>query len=392
MVSDGVSTLRPSMPVQLDLFSGEPDTAACILPDGLFKEDGAAWSPSPSIHYAASSDNSSIVVSGYGVSLSKKSERVVFKENGKAVCEVPFFRISEISIQSRGVSVSSDVIEELCLRGIRLNFLSFSGKPYAVITSPFLSATVQTRRKQLAAFSDERGGTLSVKIVSGKIRNQYRLLKYASKNFSLDDSDRLAKITKACADLEAIAEMVSSVSPVQVDVLRNVLLGYEGSAARIYWDAFGTLISGRQEFFGREYRVSHDIVNSLLNYGYGMLYAQVWGAAMNAGLEPFAGYLHVDRPGKPSLILDMVEEFRAPVIDRVVIAFINRGEDFTLEHGLLPARIRKRFSEKVLERFEACEPYRGKKYQLKSIIQMQARRLASWLNGSGDYAAFAFKW
>jgi len=57
-------------------------------------------------------------------------------------------------------------------------------------------------------------------------------------------------------------------------------------------------------------------VNSALNYGYGILYGQVWGAVMNAGFEPFAGFLHLDRPGKPSLVLDLIEEFRQPIVDR----------------------------------------------------------------------------
>jgi CRISPR-associated protein Cas1 len=79
----------------------------------------------------------------------------------------------------------------------------------------------------------------------------------------------------------------------------------------------------------------------------------VWGAVVNAGLEPFAGFLHVDRPGKPSLVLDLIEEFRQPVVDRTVIAFINLGESFVMKDGLLDQETRRVIGEKILERLPA---------------------------------------
>jgi CRISPR-associated protein Cas1 len=146
------------------------------------------------------------------------------------------------------------------------------------------------------------------------------------------------------------------------------------------------------EFLGREHRGAQDAVNSLLNYGYGILYSQVWGAVLNAGLEPFAGFLHVDRPGKPSLVLDLVEEFRQPVVDRAVIAYVNLGISIGMKDGLLDADTRKSIGERVVERLYGSESYQGKQYQIRSIIQMQARRLAGFLRGSGGYRAFSFKW
>src|SRR5205823_7661479 len=114
-----------------------------------------------------------------------------------------------------------------------------------------------------------------------------------------------------------------------------------------YWEAVTEIISQKVEFLGREHVGATDAVNSLLNYGYGILYAQVWGAVINAGLEPFAGFLHVDRPGKPSLVLDLVEEFRQPVVDRTVIAFINLGQSMRMENGLLDQETRRAIAEKI---------------------------------------------
>src|SRR5207248_8007396 len=138
-------------------------------------------------------------------------------------------------------------------------------------------------------------------------------------------------------------------------------------------------VQDRAEFLGRASRGAQDEVNSLLNYGYGILYAQVWGAVLNAGLEPFAGFLHVDRPGKPSLVLDLVEEFRQPIVDRVVIAHVNLGEGIKMQDGLLDVETRSAIAEKVLSRLDAREPFEGKSYQARSIVQMQARRVASFV-------------
>ena len=100
----------------------------------------------------------------------------------------------------------------------------------------------------------------------------------------------------------------------------------------------------------------------------------------------------MDRPGKPSLVLDLVEEFRQPVVDRTVISHVNLGESIGMEGGLLDADTRKAVSQKILGRLEARESYQGKKYQIRSVIQIQARNLAAFLRGERDYRPFSFKW
>ena len=89
----------------------------------------------------------------------------------------------------------------------------------------------------------------------------------------------------------------------------------------------------------------------------------------------------------------MVEEFRQPVVDRTVIAYVNLGTRIGMREGLLDAETRKAIAEKIIERLVATEAYQGKQYQIRSIIQMQARRLAGFLRGEGGrIKAFSFKW
>jgi CRISPR-associated protein Cas1 len=169
-------------------------------------------------------------------------------------------------------------------------------------------------------------------------------------------------------------------------------MGMEGVAGRLYWQGFKTIVESKAEFMGRVHRGADDVLNALLNYGYGILYAHVWGAVVNAGLEPFAGFLHVDRPGKPSLVLDLVEEFRQPVVDRTVIAFVNLGQTVEMKEGMLDEDSRRAIAEKILQRLSSPEAFRGRQFQIRSIIQMQARSLVSFLRGKGKYKPFSFRW
>jgi len=381
---------RPVSVAQFNLFTGaaEPIPVEVAEPD----EPGREIRVDEGISLVKTEDGSQLILSGYGLFLSKKSERLLVRKGKDVIYQFPFFRLSEVVVGSRGITLSSDMLEEVCVRGIRLSFLDYSGKPYAMVTSPMLTATVQARREQILAFNDKRGLEFGKAVVLGKIKNQERLLRYFGKYLKKEAEDRFQRIEETASQLRALWKKVPAIDAGCVNEARGTLMGTEGTAGRIYWEAVKEIIGHRVEFFGREHRGATDGVNSLLNYGYGILYSQVWGAVLNAGLEPFAGFLHVDRPGKPSLILDMVEEFRQPVVDRTVIAFVNLGTSIGMKDGLLDADTRKSFAEKVIERLVATETYQGKQYQIRSIIQMQARRVAGFLKGEGEYKAFSFKW
>ncbi|MBO8170102.1 MAG: CRISPR-associated endonuclease Cas1 [Thermoanaerobacteraceae bacterium] len=333
-----------------------------------------------------------IIVSNYGSFIGKKSERLVIKEKGKVVTEVPFHDVEQLTVDTPGASFSAAAVKECMEHGIQINFLTGTGKPYAKITSPHLTGTVVTRREQISAYTDSRGVFLAKAFVTGKIKNQINLLKYFSKYRKSDQTGLYKLLLDSIAAMDAKLSQVKEVKGDCIDTVRGRLLSIEGQAANIYWEAVRELLAGKVEFAGRKHRGASDLINSLLNYGYGMLYNQVWSAVLLAGLEPFAGFMHVDRPGKPSLVLDLIEEFRQPVVDRVVIAAVNKGKSFTLADNQLDDKTRKELAAKVLERFEGKERYLGRQYKIKTIIQMQARRLATYLRKEGNYKPFVSRW
>jgi CRISPR-associated protein Cas1 len=351
--------------------------------------DDAVIPHDDSVTLLATENGSQLLVSGFGLFLGKKGERVVVKK-GKAVCaQVPFLRLQEVIVGSAGVSLSSDLVEDLCTRGIRLAFLSSSGKPYALVTSPMLTATVETRRAQLEAYTTQRGADLCRWIVAGKLRNQEKLLRYFAKSREGEPRQSLELAASAFRKLRQAAIAVEGDT---TDAVRPALMGFEGTAGRLYWREIARMLPDDLGFSGREHQGPGDAVNAALNYGYGILYSHVWGAVMNAGLEPFAGFLHVDRSGKPSLVLDLVEEFRQPVVDRAVLTWLNKGGRLTIIKGLLDSASREAVASRVLLRLIATEMHRGKQHQVRSIVQMQARLAASAVRGLRDYRPFTFRW
>jgi CRISP-associated protein Cas1 len=251
---------------------------------------------------------------------------------------------------------------------------------------------VLTRREQMAAYGDRRGVELGKAFVRGKLGNQAALLKYFGKYLKAADLPTFEEVAAAARGIEIRRREVDAVAGERIDDARPVLLAFEGGAGRQYWTGVRALLEGHAPFDAREHRGAPDAVNSALNYGYGILYAQVWGAIMNAGLEPFAGFLHVDRPGRPSLVLDLIEEFRQPIVDRSVIASLTKGLKIETREGLLTDESRRAVAGAVLERLESEAGFRGRRHRLKSIIQIQARNLASCLRSGEAYRAFAFKW
>lgn len=380
----------PQPPAQLNLLTGQAEAVVIPLEREFEAEEHRV---DEGILLVKNGDGSQLIVSGFGLFLGKKSERLLVRKGKKEVIyEFPLFRLNEVTVASNGVSLSSDLVCELSERGVQLNFLASSGKPYAKLTSPTLTAVVAARREQISALDDSRAVEFARQVVAGKLANQRRLLKYFGKYLKQTDPEAFGRVEAVCRRLKGLAQQVREVTGANIEEARGQLMGLEGVSGRLYWDGVKEIIADRATFLGRVNRGATDEVNSMLNYGYGILYAQVWGAVVTAGLEPFIGFLHVDRPGKPSLVLDLVEEFRQPVVDRAVIAHVNLGVAVKMENGLLDVSTRQALAGKVLERLEAKETYGGRKYQIRSIIQLQARNLAAFLRGERPYKPFAFKW
>jgi len=166
--------VEPAPPEQIDL--------ELPFPDRTVYEDA--------VSILAAENGSQVLVHGFGVSLGKKSERLVVRLRGKPLVELPLHDLQHVHVVSKGVSLSSDLVQELGLRGVKLAFATRGGEPVAMLSSPTHSATVAVRRAQMAAEGNGRGMDLARAIVVGKLRNQEKLLRYFAKGQRKTDADR----------------------------------------------------------------------------------------------------------------------------------------------------------------------------------------------------------
>ncbi len=343
-----------------------------------------------------------LIVEEFGSFIGKHSERLIVMKGEEKLAQAPLLHLESVLIAGNGVSISADAVRECAERGIPIHFVSGSGTAYASLYSAGLTGTIVTRRAQLEAFKNARGLAAAIAFASGKIQNQANLLKYMGK-YRKETAPELYEELRLRAD--EVAEHVLELERVQrlpevrdgsatLDDVRAELMGIEGRAAQRYWGAIKMVLPESCGWPGREGRGATDPVNGALNYGYGILYGQVERALVLAGLDPYAGFMHADRPGKPSLTLDFIEEFRQPVVDRTVFGLVNKGVKLEQdERKRFTPETTKMLAAKILDRLESNETYEGKKHPLRVIVQSQARHLATFLRGErAQYEPFVMSW
>ncbi len=346
-------------------------------------------------HLRSLAQVSELVLNTPGCFVGKAHQRVVVRQDRRTVCEVPSARLTAITVASRGISLSADVIDHCAENDIPLLFLSPAGKPLAVLSAPE-SSRGAVGLLQLQALADgPRTLDLARRFVEGKLRNQMALLKYFQKYRKRVD----AAFADACPRaLKAMEALLSSARELRFagdyEAVRGHLFSIEGRAASHYWEIVTHLLRGRAEFPGRQRRGATDLVNSLLNYGYGILQSRVHLAVLQAGLVPQVSFLHALQKGDaPTLVFDLMEEFRPQVVDRTVLTLLARREKVEVgADGFLTDGTRRRVIAQVHDRLATLVRFRGKELKLDEIIRHQAQALVRHLRGEGRYRPFAAKW
>ncbi|RMH15622.1 MAG: CRISPR-associated endonuclease Cas1 [Gammaproteobacteria bacterium] len=341
-----------------------------------------------------------LIADQFGSHIGKYQGRLKVTQGKETLAQAPIIHLETVTIASSGVSISADAIRACTEHGIPIHFLSSTGTPYASLYSAGLIGTVLTRRAQLLACTKASAWQLGLAFAQGKIENQAILLKYIAKyrktsNPALHQELNLlaTEVRDHLAELDALAAICQR-EGLLIDDIRSQLLSAEGRAAQKYWQGLKLVLPEELNWPGRQGRGARDPFNSALNYGYGILYAQIERATILAGLDPYAGFVHVDRPGKPSLVLDLIEEFRTAIVDRTILGMVNRRMPLEQdERGLLTQSTRRQIAEKVLNRLDSKETHHGKQYSLRQIIQIQAREVAAFIRGDREnYQPFISSW
>lgn len=338
------------------------------------------------------------VVDGYGCQVLKHSERLIIRTpmdtEGRTSekRDVPILHLDHLLLGARGVSITTDALTLCCERGIPVTMLDWRGRPVARFASPSFHGSAVVRRAQLMAATTELGASFARTVVQAKLLNQADNLRYFGKNRHTRAPGEHAALSAVADCLQGLAKEAQAVQGASSDEVRQPLMVVEAEAAKAYWSALHGVYGAKSGFSRREQRGTRDPVNAALNYAYGVLQAEVWNACVLAGLEPYAGLLHVDRPGRLSFVLDLIEEFR-PMADRVVFALAAKGWRIDLEdNGWLAKSAKAKLIAAWSEKLESTISHEGKKVRFRSLIQLQARDAARHFLGKIRYQGMRLRW
>lgn len=337
-----------------------------------------------------------VVVDGYGKYVGKEANRIVIKEKRKTVATYTVDNLRQLVV-SGGGAIGIDAINLLAENGVDLIVLNRFGKVTARLSFPEMR-TVHTRKEQYYAYNDTRSFKLAYQFIYAKARNQYSLLGTWAKTRKDSDIRKAEKIMEHRKKIEEYMKNFEDISADCIDNVRNEIMGIEGQCSSEYWKGFGLALPSRYEFEGRSGRYASDIVNALLNYGYGILEGEVWRAIHFAGLDPYGGFLHADRPGKPSMVLDLMEEFRQQVVDKTIMTLLVKRKiyptmDVRDDMYRLPDDVRKLTISEILTKMEEYVTYKEVRMKWCDLILYQARNVAKFLRGEkNDYKGFYLRW
>jgi len=212
-------------------------------------------------------------------------------------------------------------------------------------------------------------------------------------------AERLYSAGKA---IDEANEKIDKEHGLNIDEKRQQLMNLEAEGARFYWDSIRQVLPEELSFTGRETRGARDPFNAMLNFGYQtILFPEVWKAVSYAGLDFYAGFLHADRPGKPSLVLDLMEEFRQQVVDRTLTGLLTKNvikpdeilaTEVVEEGRVLSREVIKTLLTSFQERLDAEVMFDGQRGSIKSFVYHQARRVVRFLLREADYVPFCLGW
>lgn len=315
-------------------------------------------------------------LSTYGARASLRSGRVLVQEKGEEIASIPIEQVSGVVVHGN-VDLSTGLYRELLWRNVPLVWCSSSGRVVGWARSAH-SPNGSSRVEQHLASAQGRLG-LAREFVSAKISNQATLLR------------RSVKMSTEVLQLRRL----------QADVLDAPTLGHifglEGAAAGIYFGCFEQLLNDRVRsqigvYPGRTGRGATDPLNICLNYAYALLQSEVLRGVVACGLDPHAGFLHSSNRNKPALVLDLMEEFRAPVADSVVVGALNNGEvSVNRFHKVgdsfrIDDKSRKSLIAAFERRIQTEFTHPVFRYQVtwRRAIEVQARMVLGYLDGSQE--------
>lgn len=326
-----------------------------------------------------------------GAFLARDHENLVVRIDGGEKLRVPLHHVGGV-VCFGGTSTSVRALAVLAERGIGVSFLSEGGRFLARIEGPWQGGSLLRRDQYSVANEPEKVLAAARSCVVGKLINCRRLLLRSARDAPDESADGLRRAADA---LEQAIKRALSAST--VDSIR----GHEGDGARIYFGVFDRMIRDASSGFSlqtRERRPPLDPLNALLSFLYAILLHEVSAALLATGLDPAVGFLHRERPGRPGLALDLMEELRPALADRAALALVNRRQiktDGFVKEQSGAVRMNDETRRDVLKDWQERRrqliqhPVTGEEVALGVVPHVQARLFARFLRGDlAEYPPF----
>jgi CRISPR-associated protein Cas1 len=338
-------------------------------------ESGLQQAPTLEPPRPGGDDSEVLVVQTPGAQIGQRGDQLVVSVKGEDARKIPGQQVRAIYCYG-AVQITAQAVETCLELGIDVSYFSPAGRFLGLLRG-LPASGVDARRGQYRLF--ELPGVrlqLAREIIRAKIHNQRVMLMRNG-----DVPDRVVQLLAGFRDAAESARDLTG------------LLGMEGSAAALYFEQFESMLKQREDWKfdwrGRNRRPPRDPVNALLSLGYSMLAKELTGVCYSVGLDPFLGFMHQPRYGRPALALDLMEEFRPLVADSVAISLINRGEvgpeDFirSANGTFLNDRGRKPFWEAWFRRLdtEVSHPEFSYKMAYRRMLEVQGRQLWRFVRG-----------
>ncbi|MBI2675207.1 MAG: CRISPR-associated endonuclease Cas1 [Candidatus Aenigmarchaeota archaeon] len=317
-------------------------------------------------------DSMDIIINRFGTRIRKSGERIVlFDPKGKTEKEFPVRKISKIIVLAPS-SISAGAVSLALEYDIDIVFLGKFGMPVGRLIPSKKGSLSLIRQRQAEAANSGMAAILAKKFIEAKGNAQLSFLKFLSKKYEADFSQETIRIETYLDSLH----MVSGSMP----EMRSNLLALEGNIAGQYFRCIRKLV----DFPGRVTRNAKDSVNVMLNYGYGILYNELERNCLYTGLDPYIGFYHADRYGQMSLIFDLIEEFRVPLVDVAVVGIIiknaNRGAKF-VSNGVLLKDGKRILVTRIYSRLNKSMNWHGQRIKVREAVKAQVLHLAHYLTG-----------
>jgi CRISP-associated protein Cas1 len=310
----------------------------------------------------------------------------------KQKVRVPLMKVSGVVVQGN-ITLTTPAVGALLERGADICYLTAYGT-FVGHTSGALHKHGVLRLIQRRAHDDPDAALHVAKVcVRSKLHNQRtQLLRGNRTRYHPETTQAVDTLSELIKSVDVLPDCdVPPPDPQrpQAGTVLGTLMGIEGAGAAAYFKGFGALLNKPWTFSGRHKRPPTDPINALLSYGYTILTNQTVAAAHIVGFDPYVGFLHSTQYGKPALALDIVEMFRIPIVDSVVLTLLNNGtlapEDFTETFGAWRMRdnTRRTFLQKFEERMntEIKHPVLGDRVSYRRCLELQMRLLSRWLLG-----------